>query len=81
MWLANPMLVRLRLLTLSFGGALLLLLMLCLGAQNLNDRHSIRFGSARSAELPSGFVLGISLVMGMISGGSLVAILLPERVD
>ncbi|MAR06454.1 MAG: hypothetical protein CL862_05080 [Cyanobium sp. NAT70] len=75
------MLVRLRLLTLSYGGALLLLFMLCLGAQNLNERHSIRFGSARSAELPSGFILGISLVMGMISGGSVATILLPERLD
>ena len=75
------MLVRLRLLALSYGGALLLLFMLCLGAQNLNERHSIRLGSARSAELPSGFILGISLVMGMISGGSVATILWPERLE
>lgn len=77
----RAMLLRLRLLVLSVGGGLLLLLILCLGAQNLNDRHSIRLGSARSVPLPSGFLVGVSLVLGVISGGTTLAVLMPERQD
>ena len=36
------MLIRLRLLLISFGGGLLLMLLLCLGAQNLQDRHTLQ---------------------------------------
>ena len=73
------LLLRLRLLLISVGGGALLLLLLCLGAQNLRDRHSIRLGSARSVPLPSGFLVGISVVIGVISGGSAMAVLLPEH--
>ena len=73
------MLYRLQLLLVSFGGALLLLLLLCLGAQNLQDRHSIRIGSARSVPMPTGFLVGISLVLGVISGGSTAAVLMPDQ--
>ena len=65
------MLLRLRLrltLTSLIGGGLLLLL-LCLGAQNLDNRPQINLGIGRSAPLPVGFVVGISLVVGVISGG------------
>ena len=72
------MFLRLRLLLFSLGTGTLLLVLLCLGAQNLSDRHSLRVGSFRSASLPSGFLVGVSLVIGVISGGSAVAILLPE---
>ena len=72
------MLLRLRLLLFSLGTGTLLLLLLCLGAQNLSERHSLQVGSFRSASLPSGFLVGVSLVIGVISGGSAVAILLPE---
>ena len=75
------MLLRLRLLLLSMGGGLLLLLLLCLGAQNLSDRHSIRLGTARSVPLPSGFLVGVSLVLGVISGGSALAVMMPARRD
>ena len=73
------LLYRLQLLLVSFGGALLLLLLLCLGAQNLQDRHSIRIASARSVPLPTGFLVGISLVLGVISGGSTAAVLMPDQ--
>ena len=72
------LLYRLQLLLVSFGGALLLLL-LCLGAQNLQDRHSIRIAGARSVPLPTGFLVGISLVLGVISGGSTAAVLMPDQ--
>jgi len=71
-------LIRLQLLLISFGSATLLLILLCLGAQNLQDRHSIRLGKAESVPLPTGFVVGIALVLGVISGGTTAAVLMPE---
>ena len=72
------MLLRLRLLTTSLVSGGLLLVVLCLGAQNLTDRHSLRLGDATSAELPSGFLVGMSIVLGVISGGTTAALLLPK---
>ena len=63
------LLLRLRLVSLSFGAGLLLLVMLCLGAQNGRDRQEIQLGVTRSVPLPSGFLVGVSLVVGVISGG------------
>jgi uncharacterized integral membrane protein len=63
-------LIRLRLLLISFGGGLLLMLLLCLGAQNLQDRHTLQLGGQRSVPLPTGFLVGIALVIGVISGGT-----------
>lgn len=68
------MLLRLRLLLATLLGATLLLVCLCLGAQNLEDRPSLRLGFARTAPLPSGFLVGLALVAGLISGGSAVAL-------
>ena len=72
------MLLRLRLLLTCLGGGALLLLLLCLGAQNLNTRVSLNLGVGRTPELPSGFVVGVALVIGVISGGSAAALLLPR---
>jgi uncharacterized integral membrane protein len=72
------MLLRLRLLLTSLGGGVLLLLILCLGAQNLNQRASLNLGFGRTAELPTGFLVGIALVVGVITGGSATALLLPQ---
>ena len=74
-------LVRLRLLLISVGGGLLLLLLLCLGAQNLQDRHTLQLGGQRSVPLPTGFLVGIALVIGVISGGTSTAVLLPDQRD
>ena len=71
------MLLRLRLLLSSLGGGLVLLLILCLGAQNLNDRASLRLGFGRTVPLPTGFLVGLALVVGVISGGSATALLMP----
>ena len=73
-------LIRLRLLLISVGGGLLLLL-LCLGAQNLQDRHALQLGGHRSVPLPTGFLVGIALVIGVISGGTSTAVLLPDQRD
>ncbi|NDG74303.1 MAG: hypothetical protein EBX49_02990 [Synechococcaceae bacterium WB8_1B_136] len=72
------MLLRLRLLLASLGGGALLLLILCLGAQNLNQRASLNLGFGRTAELPTGFLVGVALVVGVISGGTTTALLLPR---
>lgn len=72
------MLLRLRLLTASLGGGLLLLLILCLGAQNLDQRASLNLGFGRTAELPTGFLLGVALVIGVVSGGAATALVLPR---
>lgn len=73
------MLLRLRLILLSFGGGVLLLLLLCLGSQNLSQRHSLRFAGYKSIPLPSGVLVGLSLVIGVISGGSTAALLVPDQ--
>ena len=73
------MLLKIRLLTITLVSSLALLLMLCLGAQNLNERHSLKIGNATTAPLPSGFIIGISIVLGVISGGSAATLLLPVR--
>ncbi len=72
------MLLRLRLLLTCLGGGTLLLLVLCLGAQNLHTRVSLNLGLGRTPELPSGFVVGVALVIGVISGGTATALLLPR---
>ena len=73
------MLLHLRLMLISLGAGTVLLLLLCLGAQNLKDRHSIQIGPARSVPLPTGFLVGLSMVIGVVSGGSAAAVMLPEQ--
>jgi hypothetical protein len=72
------MLLRLRLLLGSLVGGSLLLAVLCLGAQNLEERPSLNLGVGRSAPLPAGFLVGLALVLGVVSGGTGVALLLPR---
>ena len=73
------MLLRLRLLIGSLGGGALLVLALCLGAQNLGERQTLQLGVGRSAPLPTGFVVGVALALGVASGGVAAALLLPGR--
>ncbi len=69
------MLLRARLLLASLGGGILLLLILCLGAQNLEDRPRLWLGVGSSTALPSGFLVGVALAVGVVSGGCSVALL------
>ncbi|MFM7235169.1 MAG: hypothetical protein ACKOYK_00105 [Cyanobium sp.] len=68
------MLLRLRLLLGSLVGALVVALAVCLGAQNLSDRPTLQLGVGRTAPLPSGFLLGMALAVGVLSGGSAAAV-------
>jgi hypothetical protein len=69
------MFVRVRLVLGSVIGATLVILAVCLGAQNLDDRPSLRLGVGRAAPLPTGFLLGVALAAGLFSGGAAVAVL------
>ncbi len=71
------MLTRIQLLSVSFASGLLLLFVLCLGSQNLNNRFKVNLVFATTEPLPAGFVVGLSVVLGVISGGSTATILLP----
>lgn len=73
------MLLRLRLVLSSLMGGALLMLILCLGAQNLEQRPRLQLGFGRTAPLPSGFLVGLALVVGVISGGCSAALLAPGR--
>ena len=68
-----------RLLAINLGNAALLFLMLCLGAQNLSDEVSLALGTSQSVPLPSGFVVGVALIVGIISGSSTAVLLLGLR--
>ncbi len=73
------MLLHLRLLAITFTSSLALLLMLCLGAQNLSERHALKIGNATTAPLPSGFIIGVSIVLGVISGGTITTLKVPSN--
>uniref|UniRef100_UPI004047C234 hypothetical protein n=1 Tax=Cyanobium sp. TaxID=2164130 RepID=UPI004047C234 len=72
------MVVRLRLLLSSLVGGGMLLLILCLGAQNLDQRTSLNLATSRTAPLPTGFLVGLALVVGVVSGGCTAALLMPQ---
>ena len=72
------MLLRLRLLLITLGGGAALLMVLCLGAQNLSDRYRLKLGVGNTAPLPAGFIVGVSTVLGVISGGSIAVVLMPD---
>ncbi|MCX5938273.1 MAG: hypothetical protein NTW02_08730 [Cyanobium sp. LacPavin_0920_WC12_MAG_62_9] len=72
------MVVRLRLLLSSLVGGGMLLLILCLGAQNLDQRTSLNLATSRTAPLPTGFLVGLAVVVGVISGGCTAALLMPQ---
>ena len=76
--IVGAMLLRLRLLMITVGGGVALLVVLCLGAQNLGDRYRLNLGVGSTAPLPAGFVVGVSAVLGLLGGGSLTALLLPN---
>ena len=64
------MLIRIRILATVCSTAALFLLVLCLGSQNINNRSAINLGVSKTAPLPTGFLVGVSIILGVISGGS-----------
>ena len=74
------MLLKVKLVTITFMSAALLLFVLCLGSQNLNNRNSINLVLASTAPLPTGFIVSLAITLGFISGGSTKAILIPNKI-
>ena len=63
------MFLKLKLLTINITSAILLILFLCLGSQNLEKRYSLKFLVNKTVVLPIGFLIGTSFTIGLISGG------------
>ena len=63
------MFFRLQLLTLNIASAILLIFFLCLGSQNLRKKYSLDFLISKTVALPTGFIIGTSFTLGLISGG------------
>ena len=73
------MITRIKIFTITLTSGAILLFTLCLGSQNMKDRHAINLGAAKTVSLPSGFIVGLSLSAGVIMGGIFTALLLPEK--
>ncbi len=63
----------------TLSNSALLVLMIALGSQNLSQSHNINFGFYLTKEAyPSGFLIGISTILGSVSGGLTTVLLLPS---
>ena len=74
------MFFRLQLLTLNIRTAILLILFLCLGSQNLEKKYSLNFIINKTVDLPIGFLIGSSFTIGLMSGG-LTSVLMLNNSD
>ena len=76
------MIHRLLLLSTSWGVGLLMLFSLSLGAQNLersSERLSLNLGfNQKTIPLPSGVIIGVGLIAGVVAGGSASALVWPR---
>ena len=75
------MFFRLQLLTLNIASAILLILFLCLGSQNLNKKHSLNFLINKTVDLPNGFIVGTSFTLGVISGGLTSVLMINNKIN
>tara|TARA_B100000579_G_scaffold399934_1_gene381215 strand:+ start:401 stop:637 length:237 start_codon:yes stop_codon:yes gene_type:complete len=75
------MFFRLQLITLNFGTAILLILFLCLGSQNLNKKHSLNFLLNKTVPLPIGFLVGTSFTLGVLTGGMTSVLMVNNKVN
>ncbi len=63
----------------SIASGFLLMIVLCLGTQNLKDKTKLQLGFTETVPLPTGFVIGLSIVVGVVSGGCSAAQLLESH--
>ena len=75
------MFFRLQLLTLNIASAILLILFLCLGSQNLSKKHSLNFLTTRTVPLPVGFLVGTSFTIGLLSGGITSVLMIKNKIN
>ena len=74
------MFFKLQLLTLNIGTAILLILFLCLGSQNLEKRYSLDFLINETVVLPIGFLIGTSFTLGLMTGGITSVLIIENKV-
>ena len=63
------MIRKMLLLTNILANTTLLVFMLCLGSQNLSNKYSLNLGLGTTEKYPSGFLIGVSISLGYLSGG------------
>ncbi len=63
------MIIKAISLTTNLANTFLLVIMIALGSQNLSTKHSLNLGIATTEKYPSGFLIGMSIVFGSLSGG------------
>ena len=63
------MFFKLKLISFNLLSSFLLVFFLCLGSQNLKERHSLNFLAGKSVTIPNGFIVGISFTLGTLVGG------------
>ena len=66
-------------LTTSLAHTTLLVLMIALGSQNLSSKHNINLGLTTTEAYPSGFLIGISIALGSLSGALTTALIIPSE--
>ena len=76
------MLNKVRLITFTLGSSLVLFIMLCIGTYNSEKPHyeiNLSFSNNhKTIKMPTGFILGVSILTGLASGGSAAAITLKK---
>tara|TARA_Y100001968_G_C19066406_1_gene576205 strand:- start:123 stop:359 length:237 start_codon:yes stop_codon:yes gene_type:complete len=75
------MFLKLKLLTLNIASAISLIFFLCLGSQNLSKKHSLNLLVNKTVPLPTGFIVGTSFTLGMISGGITSILMINRKVN
>ena len=73
------MLKKAIILTTSIANTILLVIMISLGSQNLSSKHNLNLGFTTTEKYPSGFLIGMSVVLGSLSGGLSTTLILPSR--
>ena len=75
------MFLKLKLLSLNIGSAMLLIFFLCLGSQNLSKKHNLNFLIDQTVPLPIGFLIGTSFTVGLISGGVTSVLMINRKIN
>ena len=66
--------MKAKLLIISFFINFLILSLIYLGIQNSSNKSPIHFLSFKSVELPVGFLLGLSFIVGSTTGSTLLIV-------
>ena len=66
--------MKAKLLIISFFINFLILSLIYLGIQNSNTKKPVHFLSFKSVELPVGFLLGLSFIVGSTTGSTLIVL-------